>query len=69
VRGRPRRPHGSQVEEFGIRFHAEPVGVQLAEEEHPAGVVIDQRAGRLQEKTRGFGDRRGLGNLHTCDEF
>ena len=61
--------HRGQVEQLGIRLHAEPVGVQLAEEENPPGVVVDQRAGRLLEKTRGFGDRRGLGNLHTCDEF
>jgi hypothetical protein len=25
--------HGRQVEQFGIRFHAEPVSVDLAEEE------------------------------------
>ena len=61
--------HGGQVEQFGIRFHAEPVSVDLAEEENPAGVVVDERAGGLLDETSRFGDRRGLGNLHTRNDF
>jgi len=61
--------HGRQVEQFGIRFHAEPVSVDLAEEENPAGVVVDERGGRLLDEASRFGDRRGVGNLHTRNGF
>jgi hypothetical protein len=61
--------HGGQIEQFRIRLHTEPVGVDLAEEENPAGVVVEQRTNRLLDETSRFGDRRGLGNLHARNDF
>ena len=45
------------------------MSVDLAEEENPAGVVIDERARGVLEVTSRFGDGRGLGNLYTRDDL
>ena len=55
--------HRRQVEQFGVRFHAEPLGMDLAEVEHPAGVVVDERRDGLLDETRRFGDCRSIRNL------
>ena len=43
--------HGGQVEQFGIRLHAEPVSLDLAEEENPEGVVVDEETCGLLDGT------------------
>ena len=60
--------HGGQVEQFGIRCHGEPVSVELAEQENPARVVLDERACGLLNETSRFVDRRGVGNLQTRND-
>jgi hypothetical protein len=61
--------HRGQIEQFRIRIHTDPLGVHPGEEEHPPGMPVDERAGRLLEEPGRFGDRRRLGHRQARDDL